>query len=117
TAIYVVGNGNVVERRHVELGPITNGMQTILPNEDPSKTLRAGEVVVTTGTHKIVMIPGVPTKVKFAPPTGLKPEDTPNTFLGTVGGEAAPAAPAQPEAGKQSPKEARNVSSRPSSES
>lgn len=125
TAIYVVGNGNIVERRHVELGPITNGMQTILPNEDPSKTLHAGEVVVTTGTHKIVMIPGVPTKVKFAPPTGLKPEDTPNTFLGTVGGEAAPAAPnpadppaaAQPETGKQSPKEARNVPSQPSSKS
>jgi len=90
TSVYVVGNGNIVERRYVTLGPMTNGLQTILPNDDPSKTVHAGEVVVTSGTHKIVMIPGVESKVRLAPPTGLKPEDSPNTFTGVVG-EKAPA--------------------------
>ena len=75
TAIYVIGKNNVVELRHVKLGPITNGMQTILPNEDPSKTVREGESVVISGIHKIVMIPGKKTKVKLAPPTEKKEKE------------------------------------------
>lgn len=93
TFLYVVGDGNIVERRVVTLGPARGSYQAILPNDDPKKTLQAGEVVATSGTHKIVMIPGVETRVNLALPSGAKPEDSPLSVVGVVGGAEAPIAP------------------------
>lgn len=74
--VFVVGKGNVVERRYVELGPQSTSLQSILPNEDPAKTVNDGDVVVTSGAHKIIMMPGVETKVNLGAPTGLSAEET-----------------------------------------
>ncbi|MDO4629201.1 MAG: biotin/lipoyl-binding protein [Planctomycetia bacterium] len=93
TFLYVVGDGNIVERRVVTLGPARGSYQAIMPNDDPKKTLQAGEVVATSGTHKIVMIPGVETRVNLALPSGAKPEDSPLSVVGVVGGAEAPIAP------------------------
>lgn len=113
--LYVVGKDNLVERRSVELGPASLTHQSVLPNEDPQKTLRAGEVVVTGGAHKIIMMPGMPTKVKLGQPTGLTPEETPQNVTGVVGKDAAPNAVKKPaafdaegrEVAKVQPKEAK----------
>lgn len=99
--VYVVdrANGNLVERRYVKLGPSDTHNQTILPDADPKKTVKAGEVVVTSGAHKIVMRPNVPTKVMLAPPTGMSPEEMKNNVVDLPPAQAAAPAKAGAPAG------------------
>lgn len=105
TFVYVVGNGNLVEMRRVKLGPATEQYQAIMPNDDLTQTVREGEVVVTTGTHKIIMMPGVQPKVDLALPSGMTAEQAPLNVTGVVGG--APAVkPAVKPAEKQTEKPA-----------
>ncbi|MBR5161338.1 MAG: hypothetical protein IKW80_06885, partial [Thermoguttaceae bacterium] len=61
--VYIVGPGNMVERRRVELGPIDNGWQVI------NAGVKAGETVVSEGTHKIMMVPGPDGKIQPVPIT------------------------------------------------
>lgn len=89
TFVYVVGNGNLVEMRRVALGPATELYQAILPNDDLAQTVREGEVVVTSGAHKIIMMPGVQPRVNLALPTGMTAEQAPLNVTGTVGGAPA----------------------------
>jgi RND family efflux transporter MFP subunit len=50
--VYVLGPGNIPERRDVEVGEMIGGVYTI------TKGLKLGEVVIVDGTHKV--IPGAP---------------------------------------------------------
>ena len=61
--VYIVGPNNMVERRRVELGPIDNGWQVI------NSGVKAGETVVSEGTHKIMMVPGPDGKIQPVPIT------------------------------------------------
>lgn len=61
--VYIVGPNNMVERRRVELGPIDNGWQVI------NAGVKAGETVVSEGTHKIMMVPGPDGKIQPVPIT------------------------------------------------
>lgn len=51
-AVYIVGANNLVERRRVELGPLDGDWQII------NVGVKAGETVVSEGTHKITLRPG-----------------------------------------------------------
>lgn len=118
TFVYVVGNGNLVEMRRVKLGPATEQYQAILPNDDLTQTVREGEVVVTTGTHKIIMMPGVQPKVNLALPSGLTAEQAPLNVTGVVGGAPAEKMAAVPveNAPAQAPAEEKPVSNEQPSE-
>lgn len=118
TFVYVVGNGNLVEMRRVKLGPATEQYQALMPNDDLTQTVREGEVVVTTGTHKIIMMPGVQPKVDLALPSGLTAEQAPLNVTGVVGGAPAEKMAAAPveNAPAQAPAEEKPVSNEQPSE-
>ncbi len=84
--VYIVGPNNMVERRRVELGPIDNGWQVI------TSGVKAGETVVSEGTHKIMMVPGPDGKIQPVPitPDWKTPESAPT--MATPAVKLAPAA-------------------------
>ncbi len=121
TFVYVVGNGNLVEPRRVELGPATELYQAIMPNDNLSLTVREGEVVVTSGAHKIIMMPGVQPRVNLALPTGMTAEQAPLNVTGVVGGAPTPnaeekAAPDSENTSEQIPADENPVSNEQPSE-
>ena len=84
--VYIVGPNNMVERRRVELGPIDNGWQVI------NSGVKAGETVVSEGTHKIMMVPGPDGKIQ---PVPITPDwKTPESAAPSMAAPAVNLAPA-----------------------